>query len=64
LKDEIEKKIKKKRKKNNSSQLGFTCQNCNPGHMTNITPQKAIKTNYETKSLINQILKDVEKNIN
>jgi len=31
------KSIKKKDKKTTSSQLGLTCQNCNPGYVTGIT---------------------------
>ena len=51
-------KINKKTKKNNLSQFELTCQTHNLIHMTEISSQKQVKTNYEAQSSINLILKD------
>ena len=47
----------KKYIKNVPSQPGFTCQTKNPGHETEITLQKKIKTNYKIEFSINLMLK-------
>jgi len=45
LNDEIEKKNNDP--KNDSGQIGLTCQTCDLGHETKITPLKKININYE-----------------